>query len=138
MLTLYVLWGTEGGSIERCSSSLQGVIRSTVLVKDIKEINYLNSRIEPPKSVWKKQPWYMVLCDNEFIEEGLKEAIPEFLKSEDKDVFVLMKRGNDGKVYQCPRIFRTGKVFLREDCLLPARVEEERFCRILNGLVLEM
>lgn len=138
MLTLFVMQGVPGGNADKCISSMPDVVKNAIIVKKVDAINKCNTQQE--KS-WVEQPWFMVLYDNEYIDIYLKEALPEVLKdlknAGDRQVFSLMKKSNDGKVSQSPRIYRNGTI-LQRDSLMPANISEKRFCRVLNGLILEI
>jgi len=123
MLTLFILKsGDPNADYEKLINSFDHMTPDVVFVGDIRAIN-----------ISKKQNWYIVMYDNEIIDQNLMEALPVYLEHSTSDVVVLFKRNELDEVTTSPRLFRKD-VCLREDCLLPDD-KGLKFDRALDGWI---
>lgn len=77
--------------------------------------------------------WYIVMYDNEKLDQNLMEALPVYLEHSKSDVVVMFKIDENDEVTTAPRLFRKD-VILRENCLLP-RDKSLKFDRALDGWI---
>lgn len=81
----------------------------------------------------KKNEWYAVIYDDEYIDEPLKEGLKVFVEQSDADMLILIKKDCSDRYFKCPRLFRRS-VVLRTDALLPVK-EGLPLETVLNGFV---
>ena len=81
----------------------------------------------------KKNAWFAVIYDDEYIDDPLKEGLKVFIELSDADMLILVKKSDGDKYFKCPRLFRRG-VELRTDTLLPVK-EGLALETVLNGLI---
>lgn len=80
--------------------------------------------------------WYMILHDNEALDESLLESIPVLLDDLGKTkCFAFYKNVGNEKYSICPRLFRK-EIKISTKVLYP-RNEREPIVNILNGFVVE-
>lgn len=129
MLTLYILKTNEPNrSVIKTKKSVEGgPLRQWRVVESVEDINKHKYR----------QPWFVVLYDNEYLSYDLRKAVKAILRMEhiEYDALKLVKKSSDGKLYQCPRLFRK-HVKLAENSLLPAD-RSIKMERILDGWIFE-
>ena len=91
------------------------------------------------KAVGVQRGWYMVLYDNEFVDDNLAKAIPVYMQS-DFEILECFKRTEFGTGYQklaiSPRIFNK-KIKLSGNSLIPAHYEKLKATKILDGWIEE-
>ena len=127
MLTVFILTTTEPNrSVTKTLNSMDNIPIEFRSVESIKEIN--DDRF--------KTDWYMVLFDNEYLSYDLRKALEKILQMDIQfDVLVFVKKTNDDKMYQSPRLFKK-HVNLAKDSLLPAD-RSIKIERILDGWIYE-
>jgi hypothetical protein len=79
--------------------------------------------------------WYMILHDNEALDESLLESIPCLLEESKTKCFAFYKSLGNEKFSVCPRLFRK-EIKISTKVLYP-RNELEPIVNILNGFVVE-
>lgn len=79
--------------------------------------------------------WYMILHDNEALDESLLESIPVLLEEPKTKCFAFYKSVGEEKYSICPRLFKK-EVKISPKCLYPSN-EREPIVNILNGFVVE-
>lgn len=77
--------------------------------------------------------WYMIMYDDEHIDENMAKAIPVYLLSQ-FDVLECYKKTTDKTGTLSPRLFR-GNVRPQWDTLLPADIQNLKSTRILDGWI---
>ena len=89
-------------------------------------------------------PWYGYLFSNEWLDDGLRFALPYFLEQEEIDYLVLFKkviedRGGvtEPKAFQMPRIFRSEIEVQGPGNLNPVNAEKLSFLKVLDGWIME-
>ena len=123
MLTLFVVQSrADILDHDRTVESFHDLTDEVYFVPNIQEINGKPKRNE----------WYAVIYDDEYIDESLKEGLKIFIEQCPVDVLVLGKEGK-GKFFKCPRLFRRS-IILRSESLLPEK-EGVEFETVLNGLI---
>jgi len=123
MLTLFVVQSRA----DKLDSAL--VVKSFEGLSD--EIHFVPN-IQSINDKAKKNEWYAVIYDDEYIDEPLKEGLKVFIEQSEVDVLVLGKQSKD-KFFKAPRLFRRA-VQLEEDSLIPVRADL-MFETVLNGWV---
>jgi len=124
MLTLFVVQSrADKLDSTRTLDSFHGLVDEIYFVPSIHEINEKTKRNE----------WYAVIYDDEYIDEPLKEGLKVFIEQCDVDVLVLGKKGKD-KIFKAPRLFRQA-VKISKDSLLPDNSDAITFETVLNGWV---
>jgi len=129
-MQLTVVVRKSGRDIARCTKTIKCFRHKDVELQDIIFIDKL-SDIDYGKI---KSDWWIVLCDDEMIEERLLEAMLIGSKCSDFDAFSFYKIDREMKVTICPRMFRKG-VRLVDDILypeMPVRMET-----LLDGWVMD-
>jgi len=135
MLTLYVIPcdNPEQANIQKLKESAEGVA-DRVEVLDHRRLD----EVEP------ETEWYAFLFSNEWLDEGLKFALPVFLEQTDSDYLILYKKvveNNFGtlvpRTFIVPRIFRSNIKLIGNDRLVPVGQEDLRFLQVLDGWILE-
>jgi len=79
--------------------------------------------------------WYLVLYDNESLDEGLLESMQILLKELKTKIFAFYKSCEKDKYSICPRLFRK-EIRINPDCLYPID-KGVQIVNILNGFVIE-
>jgi len=129
MLTLYILKTNESNrSVIKTRKSVESSpLRQWRVVDGIEDINRHQTR----------QPWYVVLYDNEYLSYDLRKAMKTILRMEyvEFDALMFVKKASDGKLYQSPRLFKS-HVLLEKNGLLPVD-RSIKMERILDGWVYE-
>jgi hypothetical protein len=77
--------------------------------------------------------WYGVLYDNECLDEALQAGLPVHLQMNEADVLVLFREYKDGRVFQCPRFFRSHVPL--DHAAVAAGHGDWKFCRVLDGVI---
>jgi len=133
-LTLYVLpgGGPEGDRPFRAASSyFKYMPLMTLHVIDHHELSDFNDL--------HYTPWFGYIMSNEWIDEELSSSLPVFLKYRQFDCLVLFQKKREGetaRVFEVPRIFRSGKVRIQEGSLMPENPGELKYERALNGWII--
>lgn len=125
MLTLYILKGDNPSNrnVERLFKSF-GDIPITGIFLEKRDLSYAHLQTE--------NPWFGFMYDNEYLEEGMSEALEIFLKETSFDFFTILRWCNSN-MSQSPRIFRQGTHI---DGLYPKNIGKLKGERILNGVIL--
>ncbi len=77
--------------------------------------------------------WYMIMYDDEYIDDNMAKAIPIYLLSQ-FEVLECYKRTDDKVGTISPRLFREN-IKPQRDSLLPANIKELKTSRILDGWI---
>jgi len=129
-MRLTVIMRKVGRETSNCSTTIKSLRHKDVQLDDIIFIDKL-SDMNYGKI---KSDWWIVLHDDEKIEDRLLEAMIIGSESENYDVFSFYKVDCDGKITICPRMFRK-HVRIEQDRLypiLPVKMET-----LLDGWVME-
>jgi len=130
VLTLFILnSGRPGANAFKTQLSLRGLVKNFYVCANNHEI--MQRQINTP--------WYMVLYDNEVLDEQAKEALPTFFElGKSFDFISFYKRGKivGNKFHICPRVFQK-HVKLSDEGLLPINFESLNGTPCLNGFVKE-
>jgi hypothetical protein len=108
MLTIFIIPSyAKNANVRKTIASFAGIDGGfrVVSVLDCSEINRYN----------KKDDWFGVFWDNEYIEHSLKGALPIFLSYPDLEVLVLYKKEGVVEATWRKRVFRKN-IFLVDDC----------------------
>lgn len=127
MLTVFIVPShRSNANIEKTMDSFEGlkVPYQIVPVQNHRDINKYG----------KKNDWFAIFWDNEYLDEPLKEAIPVFLQWKQFDVLILYKKESMVDASWRYRIFRSG-TFLVDD-FRPISLWLNREV-ILDGWILE-
>jgi len=92
-------------------------------VPDIHEINDKTKRNE----------WYAVIYDDEYIDDPLKEGLKVFVDQSGADVLILGKKSKD-RYFKSPRLFRNN-IKLSDKSLMPEAGNLHNYETVLNGWV---
>ena len=79
--------------------------------------------------------WYLILHDDEQLDEQLLEAVPVLLNEDRINVFSFYKKNHLGEYSICPRLFRKN-IKISPLHLFPEN-EREPITNVLNGFVVE-
>jgi len=77
--------------------------------------------------------WYMIMYDDEYIDENLAKSIPVYLLSQ-FDVMECYRKTGEKTGTISPRLFR-GHIKPQWDSLLPADIQNLKTTRILDGWI---
>jgi len=113
-----------------CSKTTRSLKHKDVALRDIIFVDKL-SDIDYGKI---KTDWWIVLHDDEMIEDRLLDAMIMGSKCENFDAFSFYKKDQDGRITICPRMFRN-HVRLEKDHLYP--IMPVRMETLLDGWVIE-
>jgi hypothetical protein len=100
------------------------ILKDIIYIDNLLDIDY--GRI--------KTDWWLVLYDDEVIEDRLLEVFPFIQNQWFFDCFSLYRRNLEGNITYCPRLFRK-EVHTRIDYLYP--MEEVRTETLLDGWICE-
>jgi hypothetical protein len=100
------------------------ILKDIIYIDNLLDIDY--GRI--------KTDWWLVLYDDEVIEDRLLEVFPFIRDQLFFDCFSLYRRNLEGKITYCPRLFRK-EVHTRIDYLYPK--EEVKLESLLDGWICE-
>jgi hypothetical protein len=100
------------------------ILKDVIFIDNLLDIDY--GRI--------KTDWWLVLYDDEIMEDRLLEVFPFIRDQLFFDCFSLYRRNLEGKITYCPRLFRK-EVHTRIDYLYP--LEEVKLETLLDGWICE-
>ena len=118
---------SEKANSENTISSFKNpevILKDIIYIDNLLDIDY--GRI--------KTDWWLVLYDDEVIEDRLLEVFPFIRNQLFFDCFSLYRRNLEGKITYCPRLFRK-EVHTRIDYLYP--LEEVKLETLLDGWICE-
>ena len=88
--------------------------------------------------------WYGYIFANEWFDEGLRFALPTFLRSREYDYLILCKKVFEErhqlmtpKMFVAPRLFRKYVELEGEGSLIPKNAADLNWVQVLDGWVLE-
>jgi len=127
-LTLFIKRSnSENANSENTISSFKNsevILKDVIFIDNLLDIDY--GRI--------KTDWWLVLYDDEIMEDRLLEVFPFIRDQLFFDCFSLYRRNLEGKITYCPRLFRK-EVHTRIDYLYP--LEEVKLETLLDGWICE-
>jgi len=127
-LTLFIKRSnSENANSENTISSFKNsevILKDVIFIDNLLDIDY--GRI--------KTDWWLILYDDEIIEDRLLEVFPFIRYQLFFDCFSLYRRNLEGKITYCPRLFRK-EVHTRIDYLYP--LEEVKLETLLDGWICE-
>ena len=100
---------------------------------DLADEIYFVPNIHEINDKTKRNEWYAVIYDDEYIDEALKEGLKVFVKESDVDVLVLGKKTKDA-IFKAPRLFRNN-IKLSKQSLMPEVGNLHTFETVLNGWI---
>jgi len=127
MLTIFIIPSyAKNANVRKTIASFAGIDGGfrVVPVLSCAEINSYN----------KKDDWFGVFWDNEYIDAGLKGALPVFFSFSNLEVLILYKKEGEEEATWRKRMFRKN-IFLVDDCR-PLCLWENRET-VLDGWVKE-
>jgi len=135
-LTMFVIPcdNPEQADINKAKDSLTDVANE-ISVLDHRDINTMDKGMSG---------WYGYLFSNEWLDDGLRFALPFFLEKSEEDYLVLFKKVLEKKgALITPKIFQTPRIFRRDievegpGSLIPINGEQLSSIKILDGWILE-
>lgn len=123
----------QGDTKKACDSLID--VAEDVFVMDNRDINTMDKGMSG---------WYGYLFSNEWLDEGLRFALPYFMEKSQEDYLVLykkvlMKKGAliTPKIFQTPRIFRRDIEVEGPGSLIPINGEHLASLKVLDGWIRE-
>lgn len=79
---------------------------------------------------------YMIIYDNESIDDRAAQAIPAYLQSDYEMIDILKKESEDGKEFSfSPRLFKK-HIVIQKDTLVPENFKDLKSTKMLDGWIL--